>query len=260
MIDCEMVGVEHRHNELIKLVVVDYDSGDILIDTLVKPDGRVTDWRSGCHGITHTSLSVAVATEQVLRGWRAARNELWRIIDQNTIVVGQSVNHDLDVLRTIHTRIVDTAVLTAEAVFGKGQRLYRKWGLQVLCRELLHVAIRSGRGIHDCLEDAHATRNVAIWCLQNGDQLQEWAVVKFNEHLKYKARKEAKRKLARAKRAAERQVLEQALGLQQLTIGDDQHASNLQHPIQTMSDESDTLRWGDVIDYDMWPKSPPDSD
>lgn len=258
MVDCEMVRVRGRYNELVKLVVVDFDSGEVLIDTLVKPDDRITDWRSGCHGITPTSLSVAVATNQVLRGWRAARNELWQNIDQNTIIVGQSVNHDLDVLRTIHNRIVDTAILTAEAVFGEGQRLYRKWSLQILCHELLHIAIRSGHGLHDCLEDTHATRSIAIWCFQNGAPLQEWAAGKLKEHLRDNARKKARQKRLQAKRATERQVLERAL--QQLTIGGGQYAGNLQHPIQTMPDDNETLRWEDVIDYDTWPKSPPDSD
>lgn len=43
-----------------------------------------------------------------------------------------------------------------------------------------------------------------------------------------------------------------------LSIG--QCASSPKHPRETMADETETLRWEDVIDYDMWPKSPPDSD
>jgi DNA polymerase III epsilon subunit-like protein len=64
----------------------------------------------------------------------------------------------------MQSRVVDTAILV-EKVVGVGIR--RKWGLRVLCKELLDIEIQNhGMHAHDCLEDALATREVAIWCIQ----------------------------------------------------------------------------------------------
>ncbi|ELQ41563.1 hypothetical protein OOU_Y34scaffold00268g5 [Pyricularia oryzae Y34] len=74
-----------------------------------------------------------------------------------------------------HTRIVDTSLQTAEAVF-RGVELFRRvWALKDLMKELVKVHIQShGRQGHDCVEDTLATRELALWCLQNPRKLEAW--------------------------------------------------------------------------------------
>src|SRR4051794_9427895 len=63
------------------------------------------------------------------------------------------------------------------------------------------------------MEDARATCSVAIWCLQNGDQLQEWPAAKLSEHLRKQSQEDGgDAKRIRARRATERQVLSRHWG------------------------------------------------
>jgi hypothetical protein len=84
----------------------------------------------------------------------------------------------LKALGVAHGRVVDTAILAAEASGRLGERgkVRRTVGLQRLCRELAGLEIRSGGGYHDSLEDVLATRELAIWCLTHPDEVSEWAV------------------------------------------------------------------------------------
>lgn len=82
----------------------------------------------------------------------------------------------------VHGRIVDTAILTAEAsrCFGTDEKIRWTAGLERLCRELAGVGIRADygerAGRHDGLEEVLATRELVIWCLENPEELMVWAV------------------------------------------------------------------------------------
>lgn len=161
-------------NEVIQVCAVDYLTGETLLNRLVLPEGRVRKWGTEIHGIAEDDMSKAALEGRLLSGWRAARAELWKLIDTDTILIGHSMNYDLDVLRMVHTRIVDSAILARNAVGP-----YRQWGLQSLCQELLGIEIRKNEGgVHDCMEDVLATREVVLWCTQNQAKLASWAKTK----------------------------------------------------------------------------------
>jgi DNA polymerase III epsilon subunit-like protein len=170
--DCEMVEVSGRRSELVRLCAVDYLSGEILINTLVTPTKRVMDWRTKYSGVTRSMLVEAAARGQVLNGWESARAELWKYINSETILIGQSLHHDIDVLRMVHTGVVDSAILTKNAVHPNCRRA---WGLKTLCDALLGIEIQNQPSGHDCLEDAFAAREIVLWCIQNPDKLMTWA-------------------------------------------------------------------------------------
>jgi len=187
-LDCEMAGVTGGQNELILLCVADYFTGAILLNRLVSPTQRVTDWRRKIHGVTASVMELAIRQGQALAGWREARDELWKFIDGDTILVGHALHHDLDVLRMIHRRVVDSAILARNAV-----GMSRQWGLKDLCNELLHIGLRENKaGVHDCMEDVLATREVVLWCIRNQQGLHAWAKIKrLNEEHKEEERKKA---------------------------------------------------------------------
>ncbi|TLS20732.1 uncharacterized protein PpBr36_10919, partial [Pyricularia pennisetigena] len=58
----------------------------------------------------------------------------------------------------------------------RGVELFRRvWALKDLMKELVKVHIQShGRQGHDCVEDTLATRELALWCLQNPRKLEAW--------------------------------------------------------------------------------------
>ena len=234
--DCEMAGTKGSRSEVVAICAIDFLTGEVLVNSLVKPQQRIVNWRSDITGVSPEGMLLAVAQNKALKGWRAARDELRRFVDEDTVMVGQSLQHDLKMLRVIHTKIVDSAILTAEAVFGKKRPIRRMWGLDTLCQELLGLHIRggspSGELSHDGLEDALAARELVIKCLRHPDILKTWA---------NRSRKEFWCTRSKGKKVYRTPLVEKSEG------DDDRSASEV-------------LRWEDVVDYDVWPKSPPDSD
>ncbi|PKK49515.1 hypothetical protein CI102_5152 [Trichoderma harzianum] len=179
VVDCEMAEAFDGSDELISLYVMDFLTGETLIDSLVISPRLITDWRTKIHGIDATIICEAVEHQNALHGWAAAREELWKHIDESTILVGQSILFDFEVLRLIHMRVVDSAILATEAVFNKMGKKYKKprrrWGLQELCETFLGIQIRSGDGIHSNMEDVLAAREVVLQCLLKPDHFKDWA-------------------------------------------------------------------------------------
>ncbi|KAK2043930.1 hypothetical protein LZ31DRAFT_554758 [Colletotrichum somersetense] len=244
VLDCEMAGADGGENELIQMTMIDFLSGEVLRSCLVNPSRPIIDWREGITGISAVSMQKAVEENRVLHGWEAARAELWRFADKETIVIGQSVHKDLKVLRTSHSRIIDSALVTAEAVLGKNSKIRKRWSLQTLCHELLGIQIRKpaqagGRAVHDALEDALATREVVLLCAREPDELKRWAGPARSAFFKGN----------KSNRTRHRTRISQPGRLPQ------------NNRVDESGDEYDEpLRWEDVVDWDTWPKSPPDSD
>ncbi|KAK1585097.1 exonuclease [Colletotrichum navitas] len=237
-----MGGTFKGENELIQITMIDFLSGKILQSCLVNPSRPIIDWREDITGISAVSMQEAVAENKVLHGWEAARAELWRFADRETILIGQSVYNDLKVLHASHSRIIDSAIVTAEAVLGKDLKIRKRWGLMTLCDELLGIQIRKpsqtgGCGVHDALEDALATREVVLLCAREPDKLRHWANA---------ARKAFfKKKIRGSKQTRHRPRSRLPARLPQGSLRDDY---------------DETLRWEDVVDWAIWPKSPPDWD
>lgn len=197
-LDCEMVGIKGGESELALLSAVDYITGEVLINTLIYPKEKVVDWRTRFSGITPSAMSLAKSQGQTLNGWEEARAELWKHIDTKTILVGHALHHDLDVLRMIHTLIVDSAILAKNAV---GAGVTRQWGLKTLCKEFLSTQIQDhGKKGHDCLEDTYATREVVLWCASNEAEFKAWGIAANAEERRRQEEREARRKEKEAKK------------------------------------------------------------
>ncbi|KAF5694692.1 RNA exonuclease [Fusarium denticulatum] len=247
-LDCEMAGVRNSQSEIISICVIDFFTGELLINSLVKPNEPIIDWRTHIHGIRPATLAIAVSQGQVLRGWQAARQELLKHINIETAIVGQSLQQDLKRLRVSHGKIFDTAILTAEAVFGTGAPLGRRWSLQSLCADLLKLRIRQNSSTHDALEDAMGVREVALWCICYPDKLEQWAERARKKHEDEKAKQAERRRNKRRNRYGP------------APAPDDECEDCGYYHDYGGGEDDEMLRWEDVIDWEMWPKSPPDSD
>lgn len=244
VLDCEMVGVEGGANELVSLTAIDFLTGEMIIDSLVKPQQSVVDWRTQIHGISPAGLVRACAQGLTIDGWQAARAELFKHVDQDTVLIGQSLQHDLDALHVRHARVVDSAILASEAVFGnKGKPRYWGLGLKDICSELLGLKIREGAplaasNVHEGLEDVLAAREVVLYCLKQPTEFKTWARRKRDSFWRAPSRKNRRGKTQNRSKRRRPTINDQ-------TYDDDE---------DYMSDE--VLRWEDVIDWEMWPKSP----
>ncbi|KAJ5375713.1 Exonuclease RNase T/DNA polymerase III [Penicillium concentricum] len=178
VLDCEMVQVEAGRRELAFLSAIDFLTGKVLIDNYVQPKTKVVNWDSRFSGVTPGAMNKAVKKGTALNGWEGARLKLWEFMDSETVLVGHSLNNDLDVLGIIHWNIVDSSIITSEAVFytvHAGEPLNRTWSLKTLTNELVNYDIQVGKQGHSALEDAHATRDIVVWCLRYPEHLKVWA-------------------------------------------------------------------------------------
>ncbi|KAJ5295679.1 hypothetical protein PENANT_c001G03490 [Penicillium antarcticum] len=177
-IDCEMVGVRKGCQTLAFISAINFLTGEVLISRFVDPVEDVVDWRTKFSGITKTIMASAIISGAAFRSWREARDKLWEYMDDSTILVGHSLNHDLEVLGMFHAKVVDSAILTAETVFPSiipTKRLTRMWGLKRLAKDLLNLDIQTSNRGHNALEDSYAARDIVIWCIRNPEELKLWA-------------------------------------------------------------------------------------
>lgn len=234
-----MAQVKSRRSEAILVCAVDYFTGHVLLNRLIQPHEDVRDWRTPIHGITPAAMKTAVAQGRALSGWTDARAAVWNLIDRDTILLGHALQHDLDVLRMIHTRVVDSAVLARNAV-GKYSV---QWGLQRLCRDLAGVEIRQNRGgVHDCLEDVLATREVISSCLLKKAEFDVWAEARRQEIVRKELAQDMRRKLAsRASGSAERKGKD---------VGEGESSEEDE---EWDSEEDEVLRWEDIAEEFGWP-------
>ncbi|KAF9934727.1 RNA exonuclease 3 [Linnemannia zychae] len=138
--DCEMCYTTGGF-ELVRISVVD-KLGKVIMDELVKPNHQVLDMNTRFSGIT----SLDAARLDLLQ----ARDKFLELIDRNTIIVGQSLENDFKVLRLIHTRVIDTAMLYPHP---QAYMNYR-YSLQKLAKMYLSINIQESETGHDSFEDA----------------------------------------------------------------------------------------------------------
>lgn len=203
VLDCEMVGIGPKGttSELARLSAVDFFTGELLIDALVEPICPVTDMRTKWSGITAESMKAAVESGNALKGSTAARTELFTYMDSQTILVGHSLQYDLEALGISHSETVDSATL-AEAAVGKGVK--RRWGLKMLCKDWLNITVQDDvKHGHDSVEDTLAAREVVLWCLEHKKELKSWGQMKRKEYYAEGRRSKYKPQVTRRREAPE---------------------------------------------------------
>ena len=177
-LDCEMGVSVYGEPELVRISLVDFFTGEILLDSLVYPRVRLQHLNTRYSGVTRGMLEGARQRNQCIRGGRdGAREQVWQYVGQETIVVVHGGSSDLLALRWKHDRIIDTFVVegqrrqrqqqqqqhqqTAEAAMGGRS-------LKHLAEAMLGVSIQRGRRGHDSVEDAMACRWLVDWYVRGG--------------------------------------------------------------------------------------------
>ncbi|KAL3418105.1 exonuclease [Phlyctema vagabunda] len=285
LLDCEMVGVFGGRSEVISICAADYFTGAVLLHRLVEPTQRVIAWRSSIHGISKSRMQAAISQasqgqDAVLTGWQEARSEMWKLIDDDTILVGHALQNDLDVLRMIHGRVVDSAILARDAVSSPSLSSSssipqgRQWGLKTLCTDLLGLEIRDNPGhVHDCLEDVLATREVVLWCVHHPDSIQKWAVRIRREEEEASRERQRKREEKEKKRDEEENESERArqhdtMNAVQVFAGgvevtdllgfevevDDKVSDLLSFEVEGNDNDEDRSYWSDIAEDLGYPK------
>jgi len=149
--DCEMCitsppGTTPQVFSLTRVSIIDWD-GHTLLDELVKPADPITDYLTPYSGITPAMLEGVTTTLAEIQA------KLLSLLTPQTILVGHSLNSDLNALQLTHPYIIDTALLFPHP---RGPPL--KSSLKWLAQRYLSREIQKGHGStgHDSVEDAKA--------------------------------------------------------------------------------------------------------
>ncbi|KAL6450962.1 REX3 RNA exonuclease 3 [Candida maltosa Xu316] len=141
-IDCEMVYTTEGF-ELARITAIDYFSSKEVLDIFVKPFGEVVDFNTRYSGIKEINDSFL--------SWDESMEKLGMVMDSSTILIGHSLESDLDIMRLVHTNVIDTSILFPNR-WETGPM--RKWSLKDLASKFLSRSIQSGE--HDSSEDSLA--------------------------------------------------------------------------------------------------------
>lgn len=191
-----MGTAESGESELIRVSVVDYFTGTVLLDRLVYPSVKMTHFNTVFTGVTRKAMEDARRKKTCLFGRNKARKAVYELIGPETIVIGHGGHGDFISLRWIHPLVIDTLILEqnkrideeiatemAKAArieeeprepsdggeeTGEATKPAQKGGLslKVLARTRLNREIQvKGKG-HDSTEDALATRDILHWHIE----------------------------------------------------------------------------------------------
>ena len=156
-------------NELIRVVLIDLYSGEILIDKIVLPDKELLHTNQLWSGISNDMFLEACRDGDVLFGPEGAREMIWKRVGPQTRVVLHDGRNDMINLRWIHGLVVDTHELETRLA-GDNQLHYRDNAqarkLGYLAQKHLHRRLPTGR-FNDTVENAIACRDLLFYYLKN---------------------------------------------------------------------------------------------
>ncbi|XP_019363247.1 PREDICTED: putative RNA exonuclease NEF-sp isoform X2 [Gavialis gangeticus] len=153
-LDCEMC-LTTKGNEVTRVSLVDAQ-GQCLLDELIKPETQILNYFTRYSGITRKIL-LPVKTKLA-----DVQDKLKKLLPHDAILVGHSLNADLQALQMIHPSVIDTSLLFARS----GGRRFK---LKFLAKAVLGKEIQCENKLgHDPTEDAQAALELAQYFIKQG--------------------------------------------------------------------------------------------
>ncbi|CCE85493.1 Piso0_005090 [Millerozyma farinosa CBS 7064] len=157
-LDCEFCK-SATQKVLTRASLVNFE-GEVVFDTFVKPDEEIIDYVTKFSGITPELLEgVSTTLEDV-------RNKLLSIISSSDVLIGHSLESDLNILKIKHPTIVDTA-LCYDHTRGPPSKPSLKWLSKKYLQRDIQQGETTGSG-HSSVEDAKAALDLIKLKIQEG--------------------------------------------------------------------------------------------
>lgn len=132
--------------------------GESLLDQFVKPEERIVDYLTEYSGITPEIMAETTCS------LRRAQKYVRRLVDHNVILVGHSMENDLQALKIAHPYCVDTAILYDSFRGPPHKPALRYLTSRFLKRKIQH----HGKVGHDSGEDARAAMDLFKLKVEHG--------------------------------------------------------------------------------------------
>lgn len=172
-LDCEMCRTDIGASELTRVSIVD-EQGNQFYETLVRPKNKIVDYVTRFSGITPEMM------KSVTKTLKDVHEELRNKLPPDAILVGQSLNFDLNAMKMMHPYVIDTSLL-----FNITGVARAKTKLKILAKQFLNRDIQCSAGGHNSVEDCTASLQLVHLKLANniyfGDQ---WLQDRRNYHKK----------------------------------------------------------------------------
>lgn len=141
-LDCEMC-LTAKGLVVTRVSILNFE-GKVLYDELIKPEFEILDYLTKYSGITKEKL------DEATKSLETTQQDILKIVSSEDILIGHSIQSDLDVLHLRHPKIVDTSLIYEH----KAGAPFRP-GLKYLANEYLskEIQIEKSAG-HDSVEDA----------------------------------------------------------------------------------------------------------
>ncbi|KAG7665462.1 uncharacterized protein J8A68_001150 [[Candida] subhashii] len=145
-LDCEFCKAGDSH-VLTRVSLIDFN-GTVVFDKFVKPAQEITDYVTKYSGITEEKLRDVTTTLSDIQ-------QLFQsTVYKQDILIGHSLDSDLNVMKIKHDNIVDTAVIF-EHVRGPPSKPSLKWLAKTYLERNIQTGETTGEG-HSSVEDAKA--------------------------------------------------------------------------------------------------------
>jgi len=152
-LDCEM-SYTTGGLELTRITVVDW-MGKTVMDELCKPHNCIIDLITRYSGIKELSTATLDLD--------GVKEKMAEIMSRDTIIIGQGLENDLNALRLIHEKVIDTVLL-----YPHPMGIPWRYGLRYLANKYLQRFIQDGTDGHDSYEDSKTCIDLVKLKIQKG--------------------------------------------------------------------------------------------
>lgn len=165
-LDCEMVLTTDDKSSLARISLMDW-SGSTVLDSYVKPDLPIKNYFTQYSGITESHLADVTTTLSDIQ------KRLLSILGPDSILLGHSLESDLNALKLTHPFIVDTSI-----IYPHPRGLPLRSSLKFLANRYLKREIqKQGANGHDSVEDARAVLDLVKLKCEKGPR---WGTLDAN--------------------------------------------------------------------------------